>query len=48
MWTAIGYLAGDHISVLESALHRYEWYAVAAAAVLALSFVVLRRIRRHR
>ena len=47
VWVTAGYLAGDHIRAIEAELHRYQWYAVAAAAVAALGYAGWRLTRRR-
>jgi membrane protein DedA with SNARE-associated domain len=46
-WAGLGYLAGQHIVAIYSAIERYSWYAFAAAAVIAAALIT-RRIRAHR
>jgi membrane protein DedA with SNARE-associated domain len=49
VWTAAGYLAGDHIQVIYAEVTRYSLYLLIALGVLVLALVgraVLRRRRR--
>jgi membrane protein DedA with SNARE-associated domain len=45
-WSAVGYLAGNHIQVIYSQANRYALY-VLAAAVLAVAALIIRRWRRR-
>jgi membrane protein DedA with SNARE-associated domain len=47
IWTAAGYLAGDHIDAIEATIARYQWYAIAAAVVALAGYILWRR-RKHR
>ncbi|QLQ40514.2 DedA family protein [Micromonospora robiginosa] len=46
LWTAGGYLAGDHLRALLVDLHHFEWYVVGAVVVLVLAYVGRRLARR--
>jgi hypothetical protein len=46
-WTAVGYLAGDHIQTIYDAVGRYALYLLAAAAALVIALVVRRERRRR-
>jgi membrane protein DedA with SNARE-associated domain len=46
-WSAVGYLAGEHIVAIYDRFEQYKWY-VAAAAVVVVAIVITRRVRRHR
>ena len=46
-WAGLGYLAGQHIAAIYSAIERYKWYVVAAAAPIAAALIT-RRIHAHR
>ena len=46
-WAGLGYLAGQHIVAIYSAIERYKWYAFAAAAVIAAALIT-RRIHARR
>jgi membrane protein DedA with SNARE-associated domain len=50
VWCTAGYFAGDHIAAIEATISRYQWYAIAAAVLVAGGFIALRvaRNRRHR
>jgi membrane protein DedA with SNARE-associated domain len=48
VWVTLGDLAGTHIDVVYAELRRYEFYLLAALAVLVLVFVVRRVVRRRR
>jgi len=47
-WTSVGYLAGDHITTIYSAIGRYSLYALGAAVVLVALLVIRHRRRRAR
>jgi membrane protein DedA with SNARE-associated domain len=47
-WTAVGYLAGDHITTIYDAVSRYSLYLLGAAVVLIILFVIRRRRRSRR
>jgi len=46
-WAGLGFLAGQHIVAIYSAIERYKWYAFAAAAVITAAFIA-RRLRARR
>ena len=46
-WAGLGYLAGEHIVSIYSAIERYKWYAFAAVAVIAAALIT-HRIRARR
>lgn len=46
LWTAAGYLAGDHLRALVVDLHRFQWYLIAAAIALTLTYIGWRLARR--
>ncbi|MFJ8579653.1 DedA family protein [Micromonospora sp. NPDC093277] len=46
VWVTAGYFAGDHIRAIVANLHRFQWYVVAAALVLALAYLGWRWSRR--
>jgi membrane protein DedA with SNARE-associated domain len=50
VWCTAGYFAGDHIAAIETAISRYQRYAIAAAVIAAGGFIALHvaRNRRHR
>jgi membrane protein DedA with SNARE-associated domain len=47
-WAGLGYLAGQHIVAIYSAIERYKWYAFAAAAVIAAALITHRIHARRR
>ena len=47
-WAGLGYLAGEHIVAIYSAIERYKWYALAAAAVIAAALITHRIHARRR
>jgi membrane protein DedA with SNARE-associated domain len=47
VWTAVGYVAGDHWAQIKDGVLRYRPYVVAGA-VLVVVAVVVWRVRRHR
>jgi membrane protein DedA with SNARE-associated domain len=47
-WAGLGYLAGQHIVEIYSAIERYKWYAFVAAAVIAAALVTHRVHARRR
>src|SRR5262249_15461236 len=48
VWTTGGYLVGDHIPAIQAAVGRYQWYAVAGAAVAVAGWLLLHGVRRRR
>ena len=47
-WAGLGYLAGQHIVEIYSAIERYKWYVLAAAAVIAAALITRRVHARRR
>jgi membrane protein DedA with SNARE-associated domain len=47
VWSTVGYFAGDHLDAIEAAIHRYQNYAIALAAVVVLLWVA-RRVQKRR
>ena len=47
-WTSVGYLAGDHITVIYREVTRYSLYVLIALALLAAGLVVRYFLRRRR
>jgi membrane protein DedA with SNARE-associated domain len=47
-WAGLGYLAGQHIVEIYSAIERYKWYAFVAAAVSAAALITHRVHARRR
>jgi membrane protein DedA with SNARE-associated domain len=45
-WTAVGYLAGNHIQAIYSQVNRYALYLLAAAALAIVALIVRHRLRR--
>jgi membrane protein DedA with SNARE-associated domain len=48
VWSAVGYLAGDHLDAIYSQLHRYELYTLIAGAVVVLTLIARHLPRRGR
>jgi membrane protein DedA with SNARE-associated domain len=46
-WTSVGYLAGDHITVIYREVTRYSLFALIALAVLAVGLIVRYLLRRR-
>jgi membrane protein DedA with SNARE-associated domain len=46
-WAGLGYLAGQHIVAIYSAMERHKWYVLAAAALIAAALIT-RRIHARR
>jgi membrane protein DedA with SNARE-associated domain len=46
-WTSLGYLAGDHITVIYREITRYSLYALIALALLAAGLIVRYFLRRR-
>jgi len=46
-WTSVGYLAGDHITVIYREVTRYSLYVLIALALLAVGLVVRYLLRRR-
>jgi membrane protein DedA with SNARE-associated domain len=47
VWSTAGYFAGDHLTAIESAFHRYQWYAIAAVLLAATGYLSLRWVQRR-
>jgi membrane protein DedA with SNARE-associated domain len=47
-WAGLGYLAGQHIVEIYSAIVRYKWYAFVAVAVIAAALITHRVHARRR
>ncbi len=47
-WSAVGYLAGGHLTAIYDTVHRYEIYFLVALAVLVVALVVRHLLRRRR
>jgi membrane protein DedA with SNARE-associated domain len=48
VWTTGGYLAGNHLSEITATIHRYQLWAIAAAVLGLVAYLLLRRARRRR
>jgi membrane protein DedA with SNARE-associated domain len=48
IWTTLGNYAGHHLATIENDLRHYQWYAIAALALLAGAYTGLHIIRRRR
>jgi membrane protein DedA with SNARE-associated domain len=47
-WTAVGYLAGNHIQAIYIQANRYALYLLAAAALAIIALIIRHRLRaRH-
>jgi membrane protein DedA with SNARE-associated domain len=47
-WTAVGYLAGNHIQAIYTQANRYALYLLAAAALAIIALIIRHRLRaRH-
>ena len=46
-WTSVGYLAGDHITVIYREVTRYSLFALIALALLAAGLIVRYFLRRR-
>lgn len=46
-WTALGYLAGEHIVEIYDTFERYKWYVIAAVVVV-VAIVITSRVRHAR
>jgi membrane protein DedA with SNARE-associated domain len=46
-WSAVGYLAGNHLDAIYAQLNRYELYLLIALAVLVVALVVGHLLRRR-
>jgi membrane protein DedA with SNARE-associated domain len=38
-WSAVGYLAGNHLTAIYEQLHRYELYLLASVAVIVVVLI---------
>ncbi len=47
-WTAVGYLAGNHIQAIYTQANRYALYLLAAAALAIAALIIRHRRRRAR
>lgn len=47
-WSAVGYLAGNHLDAVYAQVKRYELYVLIALAVLVIAFIVRYLLRRRR
>nr|WP_296064617.1 DedA family protein [uncultured Actinoplanes sp.] len=47
VWTAAGYLAGDHFTQIKDGVLRYRPYVIAGVVLVVVALVVW-RVRRHR
>ena len=47
-WTAVGYLAGQHIQAIYTQASRYALYLLAAAVLAIAALIIRHRIRRAR
>jgi membrane protein DedA with SNARE-associated domain len=47
LWVTVGDLAGDHITAIYDAVHRYTWYALIAVGVLIVALIVRHLLRRR-
>jgi len=47
VWTAAGYLAGNHLAAITATIHRYQLWAIAAAVLAGTAYLLLRRVRRR-
>jgi membrane protein DedA with SNARE-associated domain len=47
-WSAVGYLAGNHIDAIYAQVKRYELYLLIALAVLVVALIVWHLLRRRR
>ncbi|MBE1592178.1 DedA family protein [Nonomuraea angiospora] len=48
VWAALGNYAGHHLATIEKNLRQYQWYAIAALALLAGAYAGLHILRRRR
>jgi membrane protein DedA with SNARE-associated domain len=46
-WSAVGYLAGNHLDAIYAQIKRYELYLLIALAVVVVALVVRHLLRRH-
>jgi membrane protein DedA with SNARE-associated domain len=47
VWTTGGYLAGNHLNAITATIHRYQLWAIAAAVLALIGYLLLRRACRH-
>jgi membrane protein DedA with SNARE-associated domain len=47
VWTTGGYLAGNHLNAITATIHRYQLWAIAAADLALIGYLLLRRACRH-
>ncbi|MFI5952202.1 DedA family protein [Cryptosporangium sp. NPDC051539] len=47
VWTAAGFLVGNHLPALEATLHRYQWWAAGVVVTAGVGWLVLHRRRRR-
>jgi membrane protein DedA with SNARE-associated domain len=47
VWTTGGYLAGNHLNAITATIHRYQLWAIAAAVLALIGYLLLRRARRR-
>ncbi|HYZ36328.1 MAG TPA: DedA family protein [Pseudonocardiaceae bacterium] len=47
VWTSVGYLAGNHLTTIYGAAHRYEIYLAAAVGLVVLGLIVRHSLRRR-
>jgi len=48
VWTAVGYLAGGHITAIYNAVSRYSLYLLIALAVAVAALIIRAAVRHHR
>jgi len=48
LWTAVGYLAGDHITAIYDAITRYSLYVLIALALAVAALIAAAMLRRRR
>jgi membrane protein DedA with SNARE-associated domain len=48
VWTAGGYVAGNHLAAITATVHRYQWWVIAAAVLALGGYLMLRRARHRR
>jgi len=48
VWTAVGYLAGGHITAIYNAVSRYSLYLLIALAVAVAALIIRAEVRHHR
>jgi membrane protein DedA with SNARE-associated domain len=47
VWTTGGYFAGNHLNAITATIHRYQLWAIAAAVLALIGYLLLRRARRR-